>query len=319
MSSKEPLLALDKEKWHQMLLIVNQHTNLLYPDLTWQFKKLFLLRLLTENIFIFILQYIGLNLTTLSLTPSPLWFATGTSCAYLFLRGYSILPGIWLGTFSAYCMAKAYFWVAFACATVFSLQATLLLWLCYQYLNPTLLFYRLKIFAAFIGLTAIVTGISSFLLLCFCYASLSHVEPLLQLLLQWWLANFNAILIFSCALITLDAYFSDFYAFKQLKSSAILFGLLFCIIITFIFSHTPVATTCMGLLVTLITVIISTNLGWCGAISAVFLTGMLLCFAGFMDGPVYFTYCTSMTLLLLQLFLCLNSIIGLGIGIKNQS
>lgn len=305
-----------KEKWHQMLIIVNQHSTQLQPNLARQLKKLFLQRLLTENLFVFILQYIGLNLSTLSLHSSPLWFATGTASAFLFLRGYSVLPGICLGTFFAYYFAKASFLVAFSCAIVFSLQALLLLWFSYYCLSPTLIFYRLSMFIKFIVYLTLLTGVSSFILVSICYSSLSHADAPIQLFLQWWLANFNAILIFSCALITFDAYFLDFYTAKHLKSTSLIFGLLLFFIIALILSHTPTSTTCMALLISLLTFFISAHFGWCGAITAAFLLGIVLSLAGLLEAGVFSTYSSSEALLLLQLFLCVNTIIGLGIAIR---
>nr|WP_226905643.1 MASE1 domain-containing protein [Legionella antarctica] len=299
-----------------MQLVVNQNSKILHHDLVWKLKKLFLLRLLTENIFIFILQYIGLNLSTLSQNLSPLWFATGTSCAYLFLRGYSVMPGIWLGTFSAYYLAKAGFLVSICCAIVLSLQATLLLWFSHHFLGPTLIFYRLGKFVTFVIYTAILTCIISFMLIYICYTLLLHVEAsALQLWLQWWLANLNAILIFSCALITFDAYFLDFYAAKPLKKTYVLFVLLLLVMISLIFTQTIVSTIVLALLVMLITIYVSVHFGWCGAIAAVFLSGMLFCFAGFFRTEVFSFSSVSVSLLLLQLFLCANTIIGLSVAI----
>ena len=94
------------DKWQSMLTIVNQNLEL-QPFKTsktpvLQFKKMVMQRSLAENLLVFFLQYIGLKLTTFSLDPSPLWLATGTACAYLFLRGYRVLPGIWLGNFAGF-------------------------------------------------------------------------------------------------------------------------------------------------------------------------------------------------------------------------
>lgn len=315
MSLNGPLFKTNIEKWNPLLLIVNQHSQLLQPNLARQLKKLFLQRLLTENLFVFIIQYIGLNLGTISLYSSPLWFATGTSCAYLFLRSYSVLPGIWLGTFFAYLLAKSGFIVAFCCASVLCLQAVLLLWFCHQYISPTLIFYRLKKFVTFIAYITVLTGIASFMLLCICYSSISHADSLLHLWFQWWIANFNGILIFSCALITFDTCFLDLYSKKQWKSTSLLFGLFFLLIIAFIYSHTPTSTTCLALLIILSTFSFSAHFGWCGAIGAAFLLGVVLCFAGLFNTALFSTYSASMTLLLLQLFLCVNTIIGLSIAI----
>src|SRR5688572_28180677 len=57
---------------------------------------------LNLNIFIFLLQYMGLMQSTLSKTSAILWLGNGTALAFLFLRGLTILPGIFLGSFFAY-------------------------------------------------------------------------------------------------------------------------------------------------------------------------------------------------------------------------
>lgn len=316
MNLKDPLLAPDTEKWYHMLRIVNQNSKLLHYGLEWQFKKLFFQRFLTENLFIFILQYIGLNLSTLSQNLLPLWFATGTSCAYLFLRGYAVVPGIWLGTFAAYCIAKSGVQLAICCATMLSLQAVLLRWLSHYYRIPTPIFYRLKPFITFIIVTALLTCVISFILIFITYPSLLRVDNPFQLGLQWWLANFNAILLFTCALIAFDAFFLNFYAGKPSSSTVILFVLLLLAIMALILSHTRVSTSCFALIIMLLTVYISAHLGWVGAITAAFLTGMLPCLAGFLGASVFSATSISVSLLLMQLFLSINTILGLGVAIR---
>ena len=314
MSIKDPLIP-NSEKWNQMLLIVNQHRMLLQLNVRQQLKKLFLQRLISENILVFIIQYIGLNLGTFSVHTAPMWFATGTSCAYLFLRGYTILPGIWLGTFSAYLLAKASFFVAMGCATVFTIQAILLLWFCHHFLSPTLIFYRLKKFIIFILYTILLTGVSSYLLLIMCYTSLIYLQAPLQLWLQWWLANFNGILVFSCAFISFDAYFLDIYATKQWKKSALIFGLLVLLITALVFSYTLITTTGLTILIVLLTFLISLRFGWYGSISAALLLGIILCFADLFNSPLYSTYSISG----LQVFLCVNTFIGLCLSLKSKA
>lgn len=316
MNSKKHLMFSNAEKWNRILHIVNQHPHLVQPNLTWQLKKLFIQRLITENLFIFILQYIGLTLSTLSTHLSIMWLATGTACAYIFLRGYSVFPGIWLGTFSAYFLAKSGFWVAFGCATVLSLQVFLILWFNYRYLSPTLIFYRLLTFAQFIVFTFIITGIASMVFLCICYSSMSHQYDPFQLWLQWWFANFNAILIFSCALITFDAYFLDFSTITQWKKILVLFGLLFFLTLTIIVKDAASIKICMAVLIVLLTAFISFQLGWCGAITSAFISGILLMLAGFWDASIFYNDSHFMTLVLIQLFLCINALIGLSIAIK---
>ena len=318
---QEPLLThkdKDKDKWHRMLLLVNQHSKQLQPNLKWQFKKLFLLRLLTENTFVFLLQYSSLNLSTLSLHASPLWLATGTSCAFLFLRGYSVLPGIWLGTFLAYYLAKAAFWLAFGCAIVLSLQAVFLRWFNYRYLlSPTLIFYRLQTYIKFILFAAALTALVSVVLIFMYSLLMPHREISFQLWLQWWLGNLNAILIFSCALITWDSYFPRSYSIKQLKKTLLtLYTLLVLITLALSISHTPMATILLALSNLFIILLISANYGWGGAITAAFISGILLSFAAFMGAAVFNTPFVSLTFPLLQLLLCVETIIGVIFAIK---
>src|SRR2546421_12693846 len=113
-------------KWQQMLLLVNQNAELLETDLKGQYKKLFLKRWFASNLLVFLLQYIGFTLNLPTLTISPMWFFTGTACAFIFLQGYRILPGLWLGNFIAYYLAKASFLLALGSASVITLQALIL-------------------------------------------------------------------------------------------------------------------------------------------------------------------------------------------------
>ena len=310
----------ESEKWQHMLNFVNQHTqrfpsNIDRTNPAKKFRRLVMLRFLADNLLVFMLQYVGLNLSQLIVHPSPLWLATGTTCAYLFLKGYGVLPGIWLGCFLGFYLQKIGFVLALDYATGLTLQGVMLLWFSHRYLSPTLIFYRLSAFIKFLVYAFLLTGMVSFIFICIgYYSSLSHADMSLYRWLQWWLANFNAILVFSCALITWDAYFPDFYAVKLLKSTFFLFGLLLFFIMSLIFSHTPTLTTCLALLIMLLTAMISAYLGWCGAVTAVFLCGMVVCFAGFLDAPVFYTYSVAVSLLLLQGVVCVNAMIGLSIA-----
>lgn len=319
---KDPLLTnKDKDKWRRILFLVNQHSKQLQPNLKLSFKKLVLLRLLSENTFVFFLQYSSLNLSTLSLRASPLWLATGTACAFLFLRGYSILPGIWLGTFLAYYLAKAAFWFALGCAIVFSLQAVVLRWFNYKYLlNPTLIFYRLQTYIKFILFTAALTALISAVLIFMYSLLIPHREISFQLWLQWWLGNLNAILIFSCALITWDSYFPRSFSVKQLNKTLLtLYTLLVLITLALSISHNPIATILFALLNLFIVILISTNYGWGGAITAAFISGIILSFSAFMGAAVFNTPFVSLTFPLLQLLLCAEAIIGVMLTIKHKT
>jgi len=56
---------------------------------------------LTYGVLYFISAYSGLWLATLEGIVSPVWFAAGFALAGVLLHGYRVLPGIWLGGFSA--------------------------------------------------------------------------------------------------------------------------------------------------------------------------------------------------------------------------
>lgn len=309
-------MSIEIEKLQSLLTIVNQHVKLLAAKnmvSAQQFKKLVLKRLLAENILVLLMQFIGLKLTALIVHPSPLWFATGTSCAYLFLRGYSVLPGIWLGSFLSFYLENIHFLFAAGYATVLTLQGLLLLGFSYRYLSPTLIFHRLGTFIIFIVYTMMLTGMVSFMF--FWISSLSGYHAVLSshLYLQWWSANFNGILILSCALVTWDAYFPDFHAVKPSKSTICIFGLLLVITFVLVCSHATTDIFCLLIFIVLLNAVISIRLGWCGAMTVSFISGLIFYLASFMDAPVFFAGSPSWTLLGLQLFLSVNTLIGLGL------
>lgn len=287
--------------------------------MAWQFKKLFFRRLLTENLLVFFIQYSGLNISTLQLHPSPLWFATGTACAYLFLRGFSVLPGIFAGSFLAWYLAGSGLLLALGGAALFSLQAILVRWFNYRFLRPTLIFYELRDFIKFMLFVAVLTGFLSFILFILCYSSMSSTSIPFQLWVQWWLANLNAILIFSCAFITWDAYFPSSYSMKQPNKMQLLLngGLIFFTVVL-MFSCNPVVTLCFALLNLVLVVAISALFGWYNAMTASFLSGTLLSFAAFMAAPVFSTSFSSLTMIFLQLFLFLETVLGLSCAIKRN-
>lgn len=310
----------DKNKWTRMLHLVNANAQLLQPNIEQQFKKLAFIRLLFNNLLLCLIQYSGLNLSNLSSSPSPVWFATGTACAFLFLRGYSVLPGIWLGNFLAYFFAKVGVGLAIAFATVISLQAVILLWFSYRYLSPTLIFYKLPMYLQFIIFTAALTATTSLTLLLLFALSMPHKEILRLEWISLWLGNLNAILIFSCAYVTWDAYFSLAYTIttphKLIRNT--LYALVVCISVALALSTTQ-ATTCILALASLwVTVAISVGFGWCGAMTATFLSAILLSLAAFEETPAFHSPLTSSTIIFLQCFLCVQTIIGLSIAIQRK-
>lgn len=302
-----------------MTLLVNQHSQQLQstPSLESQFKKLVLQRLLIINCFTFLLQYSGLKLSTLLPFPAPLWYATGSACALIFLRGYSILPGIWVGSFLAYTLESAIFVTAVGCATVFSLQAVLLRAFQYRFLAPTLIFYRLAMYCKFVLFTTMLTGLTTILLIFFYSLSMPNQEISYQQFLQWWLANLNAILIFSCALVTWDSHFQLPLSIKKLSIKGLsLYSLLLVISFLLTQNHAPLVTILLAIANLIVTIIISVCYGWVGTMAAVFFSGFLLSFAVFLRAPLFDTNHISMAVFLIQLLLLSEIIIGVSMALK---
>lgn len=307
-------------KWQKMSSIVNQHSSKL--NLSKQFKKLFINRLLKENILVFLLQYTGLMFTTLTPNPTPLWFASGTACAFIFLRGSGVLPGIWLGSFIAYLLAKTGIIIAFGCATIFALQADSIRRLTYRFSGPTLIFYHLKPFLKFIICIGIITAIASLLLEFFSYSCLNKVLAPFDLWLQWWLANFNGTLIFACALITWDAYFPYVYALKKLiySKASVLFSLLAILTILLLLNTNPLVVVGISLAILILTILISVFYGWCGVITAIFLSGIILSLGAILRAPYFETIdYLSAEIIFIQIFLALQSILGIFTAIEFNS
>lgn len=297
MNSNESL-----NKWERMLTIVSQYPELIQPNLPRRFKNLFLRRLLAETIFVFLLQYIGLKITTLAM-PSLVWFASGTACGFIFMRGITVLPGIWLGSFLAYFLLKINIWIACGCASVFTLQAWLLQLFCYQYISPTLIFNRTKPFLQFLSFSVVLSAIVCILLELICYSVLPKGIDPLRLWINWWLANLNGILIFSCALMTLDNYFPQVNSLKPFKNIAFIFsyGLLIAGIVALTLSQSPQWIVCFILLTLFFVIIISIKFGWCGAMSSVFLIAII---------PSLANHFSVQTLIFLQTCLVLETILG---------
>ncbi len=281
-----------------------------------QFNTLRAKRLFADNLLVFLMQYIGLKLSTFGITPSPLWLATGSSCAYLFLRGTSVLPGIWLGSLFGFYFEKIGLKLSLECASILTVQALLLLQFSYRHLSPTLIFTHQPMFVKYIVFTGLLTAMISFIFVGICYPVVPHNASFFQYWVKWWFANLNAIIIFSCAMVTWDAYASSVQTIKQWTTIYLIFAALLVLNVALAFSHTLLSTTCLAFSILLMTVFISVRLGWCGAIAAAFLSGIVLSFAGFLDAAVFSTYSTAMSLFLIQLFLFLNATIGLSATIK---
>jgi hypothetical protein len=254
------------------------------------------------------------------LTPhnAPLCFATGTACAFIFMRGYSVLPGIWMGSFVAYYLAKVGVWLACGFASIYTLQALILLWICSHYIRPTLVFYQASLYIKFIICCSILTAVSSVIMLLLCYSTTLQFN--LDLWLHWWLANLNGILIVSTAIITFNKYFPQINrSIQQTTFQWIaVYTLLVMLMITLLFSHTPLLSMSLAFSIMLVIILMSAYTGWCGAITGLFILGLFLNLGTYMEAPLFLLGTTKNTLIIIELYLASVTATGLLIATLRQ-
>jgi hypothetical protein len=180
-------------------------------------------------------------------------------------------------------------------AAIYSLQAFLLLWLCYRYVSPTLIFYRKITFVKFILLTGGLAGAVSLAL----QKTLSA---------QAWLANFNGIVVIACALIAFDSYFPMINRLKMMsrRELGFYYGLLLISIITLLNCRTPLLTLLLGFALLTETYFTGKRYGWCGAITAIFLLGLALNLGAMLGAPLFATPFWAATREFLQIILSLQ-------------
>lgn len=308
----------NREKWQQMLAIISQ-SSLAQTNLTIPYQRLQISRLISENILAFLLQYMGLMLSIITPTTSPIWIASGTACGLIFLRGPSILFGITLGSFIAYYLTKLPILSVLMCSLILLLQPLVIYMLCQRYITPTLLFYRVHQFVKFVSVIMIISAISSFSLITLCYPMLSGYS-LLQHGLIGWLANLNGILIFACTLVTWDAYSPQIGSLKQYLSIRILCLYSILLILIFILLFTKNLLLMGLLMMAILPLLLSTMIqfGWCGASSSVFMLGLLLTLGSYIETPLFATY-SSRTFILLEVFLIIETMVVYLAAIRKQS
>lgn len=305
MNLSDPSYA-DHHKWQPMLAIVNQHPALTLQNPKRRSLQLYLRRLFTENILVILLQYTGLTISMLVSPNSPAWLASGTACAFIFLRGISITPGIWLGTFLAYYSANTSAGLAIVIASLFAFQAVALLWVSIRYINPILIFYHRWQYVKFILYASAVTAFISL-----GWVSLSQPILTVDLWLQAWLANLNGILVIAFALAVWDAYFPELESFGQLSLPliAITYGTLLVVMIAYLGNVLPFIG--FAAIAWLLVIIISQLFGWCGVVNAIFLLGMLLTLAAFVGTPLFANHFSITALIFLESFLAISALSGL--------
>lgn len=304
------------DPWQRIQMIVNHYQGHRPPHLIHQFNQLVYTRTLANNALAFLLQYIGLSISVLTVNPTPAWLAPGTALALLLMRGYRILPGIWTGSFLAYILAKANVEQACHCATLHTLQALLLTYISLHYIYPTLVFYQRRLLVKFFLYTGLLTAINSTLLAWSTFPRLTKFE-LLIVALPWWLANLIGVLIYACTFLTWDVYFPQLSVLKKINpwKLGVCYSLLVLIAGILICCHTPLATLALALALLPLIGCIGRWFGWCGIISALFFIVSILSFAACYAAPLFTTSFTATSLLLLQLLLLVETIIGLYITV----
>ncbi|GEM_PF-2503689 len=266
------------EKYQQLQMAVNTHTDVNFQQ---QAFKLTLMRRISENGLVFLLQYSGLLLCTVTDKPLLVWFATGSACGFAFLRGYSILLGVWLGSLAAYLSAGAPFYLALDAAIIYSAQTAGLLYVIRRYCGATLLFSTLTALLKFL-LCAILIVSAASISLFFLSLRVAAITPSFSVCLQWIFANLNGLFVFSTALLTLDAYFPQWSSFKlnnkiQLIFSYFIWGVLSAVMLI---SNAWAYIAFFSISSLIYLVLLHLLWGECAAIAAVFIQALIWAMAG---------------------------------------
>lgn len=303
----------NNDKWASMISAISQ-----YPaspiNLSRQFNTLVINRLIWENALLFLLQYMGLMLSTITEAYTPVWLASGTACAFVFLRGVTVLPGIFLGSFFAYFFAKVGLHTALVFACIFTMQPVLLLLISYRYISPILIFHRLDVLVKFIICLALVASLTSYLYLKACFPIFS-----IELFTECFLANCIGIISIACAIITWDMYFPQIHTLKNMAKLSLIYGLFtLSILIALFCSHLPLSQSLI-LLTLPLSIIISFCYGWCGIISASFIFAIIISFGAYFSAPIFYTEYALFTVDYMQKILLIQAIVGIYISCKFTS
>ncbi len=275
---------------------------------TLSFKKTQYIRLAAENALTFLLQYLGLMLSVFIPFDSPAWLASGTACALIFLRGYTILPGLWLGTLVTFLSQESSFFTANAAAAIFTLQ-TIIIYALHRYLLiPTLVFYHFRLLIASLILFGLTTGAASL-------ALLKSYSLSLSLWKSWWLANFNGAVLFSYLLIALDAYFPQIDTFKQRRYVYLSFVIGLILLNIILITNSTTLAYFPFIILTCLICYLSFALNWCSIISILSLIAFLFDIAAYMNAPYFGNSNLAVTLMM---WLSASIVMALIINMFNQ-
>lgn len=286
-------------KWQKMREITAQYADILQQKNALNYKKMVISRFFAENILMLLLQFMGLMMGTL-VPASLIWAASGVAAAFIFMRGYRILPGIFLGSFFAYFCVSLNLILSFASAFIWMGQIFLFFFVSYYLISPSLIFYQFSHFIKFIISVSIITALSS-LLLSMLWTSTLDLWP------QWWIADLSGTVIFGCAIVTWDVYFPQMHDLKKINKFFLIlsYGLFFVVLSCALFTQ-AYQIYCLILLIPA-TLWIGLRYGWCGANAANFLLGMLFCIAAYLSSDLFIPNAGTF-----QIIVMIESIILLG-------
>ena len=312
MNTKTITDSLETSRWQHMLAILSERDPL-FSSHFHSDTKLVISRRFTENAFVLLLQYMGIMFSTLTPHPAPLYFAAGTGCAFLFLRGVSILPGILTGSLLAYVLAGIAFMTAMNLAVIDVLQAGILYWIACRYIQPTLVFYQLKRYLLWLACLMFITA-------CMSLARITVIHHMtMHAWLQNNLCNMNGVLIVGTSIMTFNFYFAECIAIR-LRHQMKWLGFTCCLavlVILLLFSpqHSLLFAGCLSLLCMMFIIIAA---DWTAISAALFLLGLLLNLGAFMDAPLFLSHETDNMLPILAAGLTIISIAGFTIAILRQ-
>ncbi|MFZ2315337.1 MAG: hypothetical protein WAW86_06750 [Gammaproteobacteria bacterium] len=295
-------------KWQQMLAVTSQHADIL-PPLFKNKNRLMIGRFIAENVLMTLLQYVGLMFVMMTLVPSPIWLATGTACAFSFMRGLTIMPGVFLGGMLTFFSQDITLGMTAICSGIYMVQTLVLLWVTQQLISPSLVFHRVCSYLGFVAASGIITAIAAFLL-----ASISY--SFTDACLRWWLANWCSILVFGLGLVTWDAYFAELDYLKRSSRITIyaLYGLLAVNSVAILFFAGQ--TQLFLLLVdTCLLVLLSAKYGWGGAVAANCLINIIFSVASFMEVIVLYNQSTVP----FQIWLIANAVMSILVAMNTTS
>lgn len=300
-----------KDKWESMISAISQYPATSPINLSRQFNKIVISRLIWENALLFLLQYMGLMFSAITDTYTPVWLASGTACAFVFLRGLTVLPGIFLGGFFAYSFAHVGMPVAFICASIFTLQPALLLIISYRYISPILIFQRVDLLIKFLICLAVIASLTSYIYLRTCLSLFS-----MELFTECVLANCIGILSVACAITAWDLYFPQINSIKITRKLSLIYGLFIVCIITSLFSTNLPLNESLILATLPLFIIISLRYGLSGTLCASFIFAMIISFGAYFSAPLFNSDFSLFTVDFLQKILLIETIIGMYISIR---